>query len=742
MADKRRFWFILSLIIAVGLAGAMLMLRPGAAPKTSSYGVVRTAALNPPSPDPSQPKSIDCRACHADLYADWAASHHALANRLPDAREAAAFASPGRAGEVVPTGNGEGFSLQLESEDGPADYAVDMVIGHDPLRQYLLPWPDGGWQTTQVAWDPHRGEWFDIFDDGRGAGEWGAWTGRGMNWNASCAYCHMTDFEKNYDPLTDRYTSAWHEQGVGCIQCHAPTLADPPPDRVAYCGSLTLEQHVDNCAACHSRRGDFEGTFRPGQIYADHFHLELPTREGSYYPDGQIRDEVYVWTSLRQSTMGHAGVRCLDCHDPHSNALVLPAQNNMLCQRCHATGFMEAPIIAPAAHSFHPAGSAGNRCVECHMPHTVYMGRDPRRDHGFHHPDPQLTLEMGIPNACARCHEGQDPDAATYTTAELATQAHAWWGEAMNAVARDRAQILQAAYRAEDKALPGLLRLLADNANPYWQATFIELLAPWARAAAVQTALAPYAQSPEPRVRAAVAQVLGPYREDIARAGLTDPIRSVRHLAASVRSDLLPAYPKVAAELMAELRHNADQPNGALRLARELIRQDNTAEAERWFRRALAYDAHSAAIPHEFAFFLNRQGRRGEAARYLQTAAALAPEDPLIPFHLGLARAEMGDTTGAESAFAQSVARDPHFARAHYNLGLLLAGRHDLEGGIMALLRAERADPQSPDYPYARATLHVRQGETAAAQAALDEALRRDPSYAPARQLRLRLGPE
>ncbi len=29
------------------------------------------------------------------------------------------------------------------------------------------------------------------------------------------------------------------------------------------------------------------------------------------------------------------------------------------------------------------------------MTNTTYMGRDPRRDHGFHVPDPQLTKEHG-----------------------------------------------------------------------------------------------------------------------------------------------------------------------------------------------------------------------------------------------------------------------------------------------------------------------------------------------------------
>ena len=44
------------------------------------------------------------------------------------------------------------------------------------------------------------------------------------------------------------------------------------------------------------------------------------------------------------------------------------------------------------------------------MPVTTYMQRHPRHDHGFTVPDPQLTKELGIPNACNRCHADKDAD--------------------------------------------------------------------------------------------------------------------------------------------------------------------------------------------------------------------------------------------------------------------------------------------------------------------------------------------
>ena len=110
------------------------------------------------------------------------------------------------------------------------------------------------------------------------------------------------------------------------------------------------------------------------------------------------------------SRMHHKGVQCMDCHNPHTLENVLPVENNMLCMKCHESGADEAPIIIPTEHSFHAEGSTGNRCVECHMPKTKYMEIDPRADHGFHSPDPLMTKELGIPNACSNCHSEESVD--------------------------------------------------------------------------------------------------------------------------------------------------------------------------------------------------------------------------------------------------------------------------------------------------------------------------------------------
>ena len=48
------------------------------------------------------------------------------------------------------------------------------------------------------------------------------WTGPMQNWDHMCAECHATAVRRNYDPSSDRFSTAFAEPGVGCEACHGP----------------------------------------------------------------------------------------------------------------------------------------------------------------------------------------------------------------------------------------------------------------------------------------------------------------------------------------------------------------------------------------------------------------------------------------------------------------------------------------------------------------------------------------
>ncbi|HVU24131.1 MAG TPA: tetratricopeptide repeat protein [Opitutus sp.] len=694
--------------------------------------------------------SVSCSHCHAKTYTAWKVTDHANANRRISEREHKAFVDShviAEGGSRFELGWQDGHGIMSEEHEGSPEqrHLVEFILGSSPLWQPLVAAPRGRWQPTDMAYDPAKREWFNVFDhENRRPGEWGHWTGRGMNWNSMCAQCHMTGFQKNYHAATDSYTSTWIEQGVGCIQCHGamppghdrlkPGAHRDPAARPPFHGDRA--RMMQTCAPCHARNEPLTASFQPGEDYDDHFRVTLPVDPAVFYPDGQQRDEDFDWTSVRLSRMGHAGVTCLDCHDPHSTKLRLPVANNLLCLQCHAapgrvmmTGVRAVPID-PAAHSHHPTDSPGNSCVECHMPTKVYMQRAPRHDHGWLRPDPLLTKELGIPNACNRCHTDRTVDWAIVKTDE-------WYGEKMNSHQRARTRAAAAAQSHEPGGVRALLTVLKQEEVPAWRATLIELAGaynplPPEMAATARESL----KARDPLERAAAVQVLGNAGDAaLLRPMLHDPKRLVRIEAEWALSPTLPADSPERAELDAYLALALDQPAGRARLGQDLANRGRQADAERELRLAAKWDPNSPAILDSLGYVLDARDQPLAAAAQFLRAAQLDPHDARLAFQAALDFAAGRKLEDAEAAFRLALQRQPDFARAWYNLGLLYAQTGRLHEAIDALRKSESLDSGSADYPYALATVLLRMGLRDDATAALRRVLVIDPNYAPAVRL-------
>jgi predicted CXXCH cytochrome family protein len=696
--------------------------------------------------------SESCRECHGDLFAAWERTDHARANQpigrseISDAFEPAREEADGGSRFHVRRGADGKPEMAGRSVDGREEvYAVEAVLGSQPLRQMLVPQAGGRWQPVDLAWDPARRDWFNVFaDEHRHAGEWGHWTGRGMNWNSMCAHCHMTGYRKNYDAASDSYRSTWVEHGVGCIQCHGPMpeghgRGDRPRTGDTDPASWTRDRHraMDTCAYCHARQENLTAEFSPGDAYHDHFRLTLPSQPGAFWPDGQQRDEVFTWTSMTLSRMHHAGVTCMDCHDPHTTKTILPVENNALCMQCHAapgrrmptTGAL-APVIDPTRHSRHAENSAGNQCVSCHMPTTHYMVRAARHDHGWLKPDPLLTRELGIPNACNRCHTDQTVDWAI-------EHASAWYGDRLDSRQRSRARVVAAAHAREPAATDRLLELFATEDIPAWRATYLQLLSASIERADVIAAARRALNDADPQVRASAVQLLGGDETNAAglRPFLHDPSRRVRLDAAWALPRDVPTGSSLEREFLEYLEVAIDQPTGRVRRGQYLANLGRLPEAERELRTAAAWDPRSAGIHEMHALVLQALGQTANAAQTWRRAAALEPRNGEFLFRAALGFAEAGQLEEAETALRGAVQRQPEMHRAWYNLGLLLAQAGRRSEALDALARAESLAPDVPDYPYAAATLYWQNGERDTARSAARRALAADPHHPPSLRL-------
>lgn len=698
-----------------------------------------------------------CQECHKDIHHHWQNSHHGQANRLLDLTlDSKPFSGEKFHGVEKWNFTKEGKNLTVSANDKP--HSVGMAIGVEPLVQYLVAASGGRWQTPNAAWDPHQEEWFDIFNgDERTEADWGHWTGRGMNWNTQCAWCHMTDYRKNYDIKTDSYNSQWKEMGVGCTQCHG-NIAEQADEKSGCLIDIPAHQEMkknhpdrvfENCATCHSRRAAFDDDFHVGDHFGDHFQLQLPVQPNLFYADGQILDEDYVWTSLRTSNMGHKGVRCSDCHDPHSNKLKLPLTNNALCMSCHSGGsngrISGAIIIDPASHTKHfgigkhnDVGS-GHSCVDCHMSETTYMGRDHRRDHGFHVPDPLLTKEHNIPNACNKCHEDKDADWAIKWT-------KTWYGDKLHTPERKRqrarTRAIASLYEGQASSLEPLLKAYENEPNPYWQASLLKIMQPFGTDPRVQQLGRQGVRSKESIVRAAACQLLEFGRENGAwlEPMLQDPVKEVRIAAAWAWRTHLSERSAILKELKGTIEFTVDQPSGAMRMAQLESESNNLAEAEKWMKKALALDKTSAGSHGYYAILLGQMSRPKEALTQLEIAAKLDPNNPRYLYLQALTYAELGQKDKTEQLLRQVVQIAPGHDRAHYNLGLLLAGQNKLSEAVQSLSYAEQVNPREISYPYARATVHLRMGQKTEAFEACRTCLGIDRNYQPAMQLIRQIG--
>ncbi|MGY8653281.1 MAG: hypothetical protein ACKVJX_06625 [Verrucomicrobiia bacterium] len=115
-------------------------------------------------------------------------------------------------------------------------------------------------------------------------------------------------------------------------------------------------------------------------------------------------------SSMRQLT-------CVHCHEPHKGIgkkwTPSPQMDDDKCLHCHQDFKPEA---ARVAHTHHPMGSSGARCMNCHMPKINEGMQDAVRTHRIFSPTHAGNIEANHPNACNLCHLEKSID---WTVAKL-----------------------------------------------------------------------------------------------------------------------------------------------------------------------------------------------------------------------------------------------------------------------------------------------------------------------------------
>lgn len=708
-----------------------------------------------------------CAQCHQGEWREWSASHHAKAMQPANEKTVLGDFNDARFthfGVASRFHKREGkFLVKTEGHDGKlAEFEVKYTFGVEPLQQYLVEFPGGRLQSLTIAWDTNQKRWFDLYPNEKIAPDDPLhWTGRYQNWNLMCAECHTTNLRKGYDLKTDSYTTTWTSINVGCQACHGPGEAHlkwasasqigkaamaGPTGLVIYFKTMGARSQVDACAKCHSRRTRLGAEERFGRPLVDEFRPEL-LRAELYYPDGQQLGEVYEYGSFRQSKMYQRGVRCTDCHNPHTAKL--KARGNALCTQCHREQpdprfpTLRAKEYDSPVHHFHKGGSAGAECVNCHMPAKNYMLVDARRDHSLRVPRPDLSVKLGTPDACTTCHRSRSSPWA-------AAAVRKWYGPTPQP-GLHYAEVIAAGRVGARDAEPKLSALALDGEQPaIVRATALDLLRGYGPAGV--GAMVAATKDEDPVVRATAVRGLDrlPPGERLAQTVplLKDPIRAVRieaaRVLASVPLELFDKPQRAALEAaLTEFTDAqmamADMPLAHLNLGTLYASRDRRDLAEQSYRTALGMDPYFLPARMNLVTLLTEMGQHAGAEQLLREGMTLTPTRGELHYSLGLLLAEEKRLAEATDALGEAARLLPDRARVRYNYGLALQQRGRRDEAEAALLRAHELDREDPQILYALAVFYARERQFERALTYAQLLVERAPNEPGPRQLVERL---
>jgi uncharacterized protein (TIGR02996 family) len=360
------------------------------------------------------------------------------------------------------------------------------------------------------------------------------------------------------------------------------------------------------------------------------------------------------------------------------------------------------------------------------MPVRTYMQVDPRHDHGFRVPRPDVSGPAGAPDTCTSCHTDRDWRWAADAIA-------GWYPDGRQT--RPHFGTVFAEADADGQAGTDVIDRLAafatDLANP-----------PIVRASALDRIdaptladldrIRPLLADPDPSVRSAAINLHRSAPADLRVERLAplldDPLRSVRIDAARTLIDVAPeAFPaaradaagRAMAEFQANLMANADAPETQMAIGGVALTLRNAPAAAGAFREAAMLDPGLVEAWRMSARIAWATGDTAAAAKAVDDGLAANPKAaPLLQVKAAL-QAATGDVAGAVSTYEDAVAAAPDDValRIEYADYLASGGAHPRALDILTPMLGRF--PDDPELLFLIARSAVAAGRPAVATAAI-----------------------
>jgi len=301
-------------------------------------------------------------------------------------------------------------------------------------------------------------------------------------WNINCIQCHTVAGQPGHDKETNDLWSRVVEFGIACESCHGPGgehvqrhrnplqrysghLRASGDSTIVNPARLNHRASSELCGQCHAAfypkdeddwwdhgysrsyqaggslsasRHLLEYTQNPQEEWLVRWMRDVPGGiESKFWPDGTCRVGGREFLSMRESGCFTAGrMSCLSCHSMHgyedrADQLGKRMSGNRACTQCHTQPQFTTRV---ESHTHHPAGSAGSRCYNCHMPHTSYALFKAIRSHRVDSPEVVTQPANSKPNACNLCHL----DRTQQWAADALTE---WYGQKRVVVDSDEREV-------------------------------------------------------------------------------------------------------------------------------------------------------------------------------------------------------------------------------------------------------------------------------------------------------------
>jgi predicted CXXCH cytochrome family protein len=713
---------LIAIVLAIGV-----VLLPILNLTTSDAIRVDSSAVNALSYETKYVGAESCRSCHAAEYQQWSESDHFKAMQLANEGSVLGDFSNTTVNFHNVTSNfyreGKKYLISTINRSGEQQsFEIKYTFGYYPLQQYLVETEKGHFQALNIAWDSRELEqggqrWFHLQPDEDITPEHPFyWTNHFQNWNSRCADCHSTNLQRNYQAADNSFATTFSEATVACEACHgagskhvelasSKDLSASVDKGFEVASSTKLqwqfnasrdiaepvgEKNQDDlnmCGACHALRGKLNDSQNKDSFHNQN-RLQLINQD-SYFFDGQTKEEAFVLGSFLQSKMHHKGVTCSNCHNPHTGKVLV--EDNGLCTQCH-----KAQVYDQIEHHHHSVSSAGAQCINCHMPEKTVMQIDARRDHSFTIPRPDLSLSLGVPNACTQCHQGKGNEWAQ-------TQAVDW------------------GFTSSDDHWAHLLQRASNN----------DVLVTRAAAQAILNTGLP------PLIRASLLQHLAPLPSrvsaDVARQGLLDnsplvrrgAVAALQNFPAELRWQHLSPYfadPNLAVRV--QIAQALVDVYGSLTVEQKALLDSLISE----YRKTLLISQDSVSTQLNIANLEVRLGNLDQAERAYRQALKIEPA--YVPALLNLAEFYRSSNrpTEEQPLLLKAVSIAPDSGAAQHSLGLFFVRRQDYAYAMQHLKLATMQNDAAPYYSYVYSVALENQGQIDEAISSLKSADERWPN--------------